>query len=499
MNKLNAIFNLHKSQNGLIAHVTEDIETTYLKLFDDFQKTVTSIQKYDHNGTSPILVYGHKSSEMISSFMACMYLGRPFIPVDCSLPIERIRKVIEISAASLYINTTNFTLNLSIQQIAIESKNYQFKIEEMPLEFEERTCYIIFTSGSSGEPKGVEVSYKALNDFCNWTCKENEFFSFKHPQCFINHALFSFDLSVFEIWTALVTKSKILSLDHSKNFNTRHNLNLITKNKANIWVSTPSFINLCLIDGKFNAKDLSHLSHFIFCGEILPKKTVLMLKERFPNSHVYNLYGPTEATCATTSILITDDHIKSTKALPVGFVKKDSLILISTDGHFTDKPNVSGEVIIVGDNVAKGYINRPHLTEQHFFKYNSRAAYRTGDLGYFDADKNLYISGRIDRQIKYRGYRIELEEIEKAILLLSHIDSVFCCLNTTSNGTEELIAVLTSSTKLTSLSLNEIRDHLPLYMIPSKFYQASILPINDRGKITKETVLQRLQTFHPIV
>lgn len=171
----------------------------------------------------------------------------------------------------------------------------------------------------------------------------------------------------------LILIEKEIQSDYSKLFDRLKN------NLINTWVSTPSFVDICLASELFNDKLLPNLDTFLFCGEILTKKTAEMLLFNFPNAKIYNTYGPTESTVAVTSIEITQDIINKYNSLPVGKPKKGTQILIDNE-----------EIVIVGDTVSNGYFNNPTLTDEKFSIINSQKAYRTGDKGFFlDGYKKL--------------------------------------------------------------------------------------------------------------
>jgi D-alanine--poly(phosphoribitol) ligase subunit 1 len=237
-----------------------------------------------------------------------------------------------------------------------------------------------------------------------------------------------------------------------------------------------------LIDRSFSGANLPSLSHFVFCGEILTKATALKLRQKFPSAKILNLYGPTEATCATTGIDINDDILAKYDVLPVGYVKPGTSIYI--DDGLNGK-----EIVIVGTNVSHGYINDKEKTRAQFFKMNGVRAYRTGDYGFFENDNLLFVKGRIDRQVKFKGYRIELEEIESVMRQVLDVSNILCLPVYNEDKITELVAVFFNDQKYTYKELVEkLNLILPDYMIPTKIKNLNQLPLTSNGKLDRKAV-----------
>lgn len=444
--------------------------------YQDMLNRVSQLQQYLLKNSKPkdnIVVTGHKEFDMYCLAIACVVSNRRFIPVDNSIDNSRLTAIIDICQPALIFNSanTNYSLNTAINTYSVQG-NFT-KISKAHLPKPEDIAYIIFTSGTTGTPKGVQVSIEALEDFLSWTC--SKFFNFSKQEVFVNHALYSFDLSVFELWTALATQNSIVSLTHDNNTNSRMNIRQLAGNKATCFVATPSFIELLLLDWKFNDTNIPTLNNFVFCGEILQKSTVKVLNERFPNATIYNLYGPTEATCATTGVIVTNKELESEGALTVGKIKPNTEILID---------DATKEVIICGTNVAHGYINVPQ--SEAFFQQNGMRAYRTGDAGYLDEQGQLFITGRIDRQIKFNGYRIELDEIEH--YLNQNLSGQAAVLAIKKSGKVTGICAYVASNKLISLDdiHSMLTDKISNYMFPTTIELLDTMPLNANGKIDRK-------------
>lgn len=203
--------------------------------------------------------------------------------------------------------------------------------------------YTIFTSGSTGLPKGVQITYDSLLDFTEWMLKLNQLGEGKK---WLNQAPFSFDLSVMAIYPCLMSGGTLELVDKQMIEKPRELYEMLNDRHIESWVSTPSFVEMCLLLPGFDDNTYPNLKQFFFCGEIFSHKTAQKLIEKYKEATVYNTYGPTEATVAVTSIQITQDILDSFNPLPVGKVREHSELKLADNG----------ELIISGRSVSKGYL-----------------------------------------------------------------------------------------------------------------------------------------------
>lgn len=250
----------------------------------------------------PVILYGHKQVEMIVAVYALMQLEVPYIPADIIYPKDRVESIKQISKTNLIINCSDEELDF--QDVSILSfRNNAFELsQEAPVILAEEKptdplVYLIFTSGSTGEPKGVQISTQAVRDFTQWM---REDFGFKPHDVFINIAVLSFDLSVYELMSFGVIGATLLLNSKTVSENPDLLMDRVQNYNGTIWVSTPSFSFIySRID---EVSRLDSIRYFLFCGELLPHSLAKVLVEKFPKAIVYNTYGPTEATVATTMI-----------------------------------------------------------------------------------------------------------------------------------------------------------------------------------------------------
>ena len=472
---------------------------------------------------TPVVVYGHKENEMLVLFIGCIKAGHPYIPVDSSVPAERLRQIIKASGARVVLSPrlipegiagTGVIIEemmslggqdriLNVDRLEVPPSNWQVKLDEV--------YYIIYTSGSTGVPKGVQLTLRALESFLNWVNLE---YLPNENEVFLNQAPFSFDLSVMDLYMSLSTGGTLWSVDKDQIANPKELFASLGASEISYWVSTPSFAEVCLMDPSFKATLLPQLKRFLFCGEILTHDCATKLTQRFPRAKVENLYGPTEATVAVTTLTITPDILSTFNPLPVGRVKPDAMVLIMDADQLTaeiafgkgtlpHRPEVlaegkTGELIIAGPNVSVGYLNNPEQTAKAFFNWQERGviwkAYRTGDAGLFKAGL-LFYQGRLDFQIKLHGYRIELGEIEQNLRRIPRVENAVVLPIERRGKIEYLQAFITVGKPVGDefkavIDLKEdLREHLPEYMIPRRFKFLEKMPMTSNGKVDRRALL----------
>lgn len=499
MKLLNQILQYSKNTPEKIAFKTRDEQITYQSLWNQSSQLASFIQKMNLKRQTPIVVYGHFGIFMPVSFLACVKAGHPYIPVDISMPIERIRLIIEKSGAALVLNTTETLMDfgkvptyqvtkLDLTQENLIGNEHQVKPDEV--------FYIIYTSGSTGNPKGVQITSNNLQSFIDWMLHD---FPLDKEKVYLNQAPFSFDLSVMSFYPALESGGTIEALEKDVINKPKIMFEHLSQTSLQVWTSTPSFVQFCLANDEFNQQLLPNLEVFLFCGEVLPLVVARELKQRFPKARIFNTYGPTEATVAVTSIEITDHLLQQDKALPVGYPKSDMMVIVIDESGNALPNGEKGELILVGPSVSeKGYLGEEELTKKAFGQVDGLNAYRTGDVGFIQ-DGIVYCQGRIDYQIKLHGYRIELEEIEFHLNQCNYINASVVIPYAPNGEIEYLIASVVPAShnfekeyQLTAAIRKELSQNLPSYMIPRKFAYYTTLPMTINGKVDRKRMMEEV-------
>ncbi|MFP7494486.1 D-alanine--poly(phosphoribitol) ligase subunit DltA [Terribacillus saccharophilus] len=472
---------------------------SYGMLWDKSSKMASLIRdSFQLQRQTPIVVYGHMGTDMPVSFLACVKAGYPYIPVDTSIPMERVRLIVEKSGAGLVINTTGVDLdidNISILHTEALQLDQTEAIEQDYWVKENDVFYIIYTSGSTGNPKGVQVTAANLQSFTDWMTED---FPLGSDKVFMNQAPFSFDLSVMDVYPALQSGGTLHALDKDVISKPKQLFENLGQSGIQIWTSTPSFVQMCFPNPDFDATMLPELETFLFCGEVLPLAVARELKERFPNAKVFNTYGPTEATVAVTSIEVTEGLLSKEEALPVGFPKPDMRIYVVDEVGSLLPEGEKGELVLAGPSVTKGYLGEPQLTEKAFGMIEGLSSYRTGDAGVIK-DGMVYCQGRLDYQIKLHGYRMELEDIEFHLNQSDYIESAIIIPHAPNEEIEYLIAAIVPKEhdfakeyQLTAAIRKDLALRLPAYMIPRKFTYHEAIPMTMNGKADRKKMKEEV-------
>jgi len=471
---------------------------TYHDLKVDSDSLAAKIDSLALPEKSPVVVFGGQEYDMLATFVALTKSGHAYIPIDSHSALERVTAIVEVAQPSLIIAINDFPLkdvnipilDLAAVQTAFAAK-HPYEITH-PVKGDDN-YYIIFTSGTTGKPKGVQISHDNLLSFTNWMITDKEFATPIRPQM-LAQPPYSFDLSVM-YWAptlalggTLFAVPSAITQDFKQLFETILNLPIA------IWTSTPSFADMAMLSEDFNAEKMPGITHFYFDGEELTVKTAQKLRDRFPNARIINAYGPTEATVALSAVAITDDMLTNMKRLPIGYTKADSpTFVIDEDGN--KLPNgEQGEIIISGPAVSKGYMNNPEKTAEAFFEFEGLPAYHTGDVGTMTDEGLLLYGGRMDFQIKFNGFRIELEDVSQNLNKSQYVDSAVAVPRyNKDHKVQNLLAyvILKDGVKeqfereidITKAIKEDLQDIMMSYMMPSKFLYRDSLPLTPNGKI----------------
>lgn len=452
-----------------IAYKINDCELSYDELMQKAKEYGNLLKK---QGTSPIILYGHKDIDMFISIFACIYSGRAYVPIDLCTPIERINKIINSTKSSLMLTKEEINIKnievLNLEELKLY-QNYLIK------NIDNEVAYVIFTSGSTGEPKGVPITYENLINFIDWINSLTPLNKHKNINV-LNQASFSFDLSVADIYYALSNGHTLVGLDKENQEDYNNIFKIIHDNNINLLVITPTFIKMCLLNQEFDFKNFPSLKTIYFCGEQLEVSTVIKIFERFPKLNIINAYGPTEATSAVSASIITKDMIEN-ELLPCGDIN-NSATEITIDGD---------EIVLKGDSVFSGYLGSEI---GGYYKENNINCFKTGDIG-FIKNGQLYCKGRKDTQVKYKGYRIELLDIENNI---NKIKGVKQCVVVAKYKDEYNVKIIKAIVVLeknynSDFVETELKKLVPSYMIPKQIIEVDELPITYNGKIDRKKLI----------
>jgi D-alanine--poly(phosphoribitol) ligase subunit 1 len=357
-------------------------------------------------------------------------------------------------------------------------------------------AYVMFTSGSTGVPKGALMSHGNVLNLINWS---SETYSITPDDRLTNVNPLYFDNSVFDIYSALFTGACLVSINKAETRDPKCLVSRIDQEACTLWFSVPSLMMFLQTMRATDGRHLRSIRRFIFGGEGYPKAKLQALFDRYKeSSEFHNVYGPTECTCICSSYQISEVDFADTSGFaPLGQIAPNFNFLILDEELRAVAAGEAGELCLLGPNVGLGYINDAVRTSHSFIQnpLNSdyrEITYRTGDRVRINpADGKIYILGRQDNQIKHMGYRIELEEIETALHRLEHVQEA-AALHMTVNGLSRIIGVVAARSGLSEAHLQaQLKAIIPDYMIPSTIYFEPELPKNSNGKVDRRKLAEK--------
>jgi amino acid adenylation domain-containing protein len=352
-------------------------------------------------------------------------------------------------------------------------------------------AYILFTSGSTGNPKGVMLSHRNSLTFVNSACR---FFDIQKEDRFSNIAPLHFDMSIFDIYVAFKAGACVVVIPEAVAMFPAKLAEYIVEKKITVWNSVPSALSLLATYNNLPACDFSNLRLILFAGELFPLKYLRILQEVLPNARFCNMYGQTEANSSTYFWVerVSEDDKSS---LPIGkSLPNFEVFALDENGIRIDAPGQEGELYVRASTVALGYWDEPEKTEKAFVRNPLRPelrehVYKTGDLVYLDSDGNYVFSGRKDHMIKSRGYRIEIGEIETVLCSHPAINKAVVIPIPDELIGNRLLAVV-EPLAMDQLTRDDVLKYcmmqLPKYMVPEtvRFYDS--LPMTSSGKVDRK-------------
>ena len=491
-----------KENKDKIAIIEEDKKCSYFDLLQTSKKIGTALsKKVTQNEPIPVLM--EKGINALYSFFGIVYAGGFYILLNPDLPTTRLNKILEILDAKILITDEE---NIKIAEdigndkeiLKIEDLQNETISEEILQSIRNKSLsvdplYANFTSGSTGEPKGVVVSHGSVIDFINVFTEK---FNINGNDIIGNQAPFDFDVSVKDIYSSIKTGATLVIIPKKFFSMPVQLLDYICYNNVTtlIWAVSA----LCLIT-TFHGLDYkvpTTLNKVLFSGEVMPLKHLKEWMNHLPDTTFVNLYGPTEITC-NCAFHIVDKNVEYEKQLPLGKAfDNEEIFLLDKNNKQIEVSNKIGEICVKGCALALGYYNNLGITNEKFVQnpLNNRYIdyiYRTGDLGYLSDDNNLYFAGRKDFQIKHMGHRIELEEIERNIEKIPSIVRACCIYH---EEKSKIYAFYVGEISKVEIH-NNLKKVLPVYMMPNVITKVDEMPMTKNGKIDRKdlmnTVIER--------
>ncbi len=479
-----------RSTPDAVAIVSNQRTLTYAELNRLVDGIAGKLQKdYQIGRGSKAAIKTERNHWSVVAILAVIKTGAAYVPISEDFPIERIQFILEDTKALLLITDTKIP-EIALPQLIVTSIS---DTEDKPTEIDiqpDDIAYVMYTSGSTGKPKGVMVTHQGVERLVTRT----NYVDFRPEDRVLQSSSIAFDASVFHIFGALLNGSSLHVIDQVDLLSPVRFLSYVQSHSITLMCITPTLFN-GIVDEE--PSSFASFRKIYIGGEALSKSHVEKLYNLLGKKDVLvNAYGPTEGSCISTFYPINE--MPSTWAsVPIGRPINNTSIYIMNDKLQMQPIGVPGEIMIGGDGVSKGYFNDHELTRQKFVPHpfiDGERLYRTGDFGRWMDDGNIEFIGRADRQIKVRGYRIEIVEIEQALLKLGAKQVAVTTVNTNTAG-RNIIAYVTgmSETMIDSMKEN-ISKMLPFYMVPSEFILLSEIPLTRNGKVNLGELTQRNPT-----
>ncbi|RXF06611.1 non-ribosomal peptide synthetase [Pseudoalteromonas sp. PS5] len=448
---------------------------SYQALLARSEKIAVGLQLQGVTSQQRVALYMRTGLDTLACILAIWQLGAVYVPLDVDSPESRLNDILALSTPQLVLHQERALTHCTMQQISLQRLTSE--VGEQPLQrptFDpQQLAYLVFTSGSTGKPKGVAVTRGALLSHCLAIADAYHYGTEDHALAF---ASLGFDAGLEQVFVPLLTGAK-LTMVNGKALLPEQCSELVVAHQINI-VDLP----------RAYLQHLPHLDGVRLCivgGEAWPTKELLQWRKRAPQTRFINAYGPTETVITPT--IWQDDHKVEIDSLyvPIGAVVGHRHAYVLTEELNLVPAGGVGELYIAG-TLAQGYFGRADLTAERFianpFSDKGERLYRTGDLVRFNEQGQLVYQGRADQQVKVRGYRIELAEIEKRIMAMAEISSVLVRLQHTEQGAQLIAYVIGENVDLAALQTCA-QQQLPDYMQPAHWLTLTQLPLTINGKV----------------
>ena len=487
-----------------VAFVDSKREVSYEEFVLNSKKIGSSIRAKQKETNTPIVLFIDKTVNCLEAMIGTIYSGNFYTIIDVKSPKNRVEAIIDNLNAKLILtdlkNLKKLTdLKLNIDNILIYEDMVSSEVNEAELakinyeRIDTDIMYVLYTSGSTGVPKGVVITHRAVLAYIKWV---QETFEITEKTIWGSQTPFYFSMSITDVFTTMLTGATLYIIP-KMNFSFPVNLiKYLDDNKINTIYWVPSALCIVANLGGLEEIKLPNLKKVLFAGEVMPTKQLNMWMDAFPSATFANLYGPTETT-DICSYYIVKNKIKITESIPIGkHCNNCNLIVVDENGkqikYNPAEESKQGELLVRGPFLAEGYYKNEEKTSKAFIqnpvnKNYPEKVYKTGDIVKFDKNGNLIYISRKDYQIKHMGYRIELGEIEKNIYSVDGVKLNVCIYDEINQN----IVLFYQGEIEEKILAKELSTKLLPYMLPNKYNKLNSLPFNSNGKIDRKLLKQK--------
>lgn len=461
-------------------------------------RTIGSALSHHIRPREPVAVCLDKSVDALSAFFGVVYAGGFYVYFSPELPETRLGQIQAVLQARFVITDRAH----AAQAAAIFPAQSVLLLEDLlsaPVEpdrllairagmIDTDPLYANFTSGSTGVPKGVVVSHRSVIDFIDVFA---ETFRLTSADRIGNQAPFDFDVSVKDIYTALKTGATLVVIPRRLFSRPSELIDFLCGQNVTVLIWAVSALCLVSTLHGLDYRTPHAVRQVLFSGEVMPARQLQTWMDHLPHARFVNLYGPTEITCNCTYHMVERGRDYA-DGIPIGRAfPNEEVFLLDEDGNEVLAPGQTGEICVRGSALALGYCRAPGQTAAAFTPdprnpLYAEPIYRTGDLGRYDAARELYFCGRRDFQIKHMGHRIELEEIERAIGALAGVEQCCCVYDTAAHKIRGFYIGTAEPDGLRG----QVRERLPTFMVPATLTQLAAFPLTKNGKIDRQSLMK---------
>jgi len=504
-----------------LAVAMEEDRITYGELECRTNRLARALREIGCRPGDRVCLFIPKSVTAIVAMLAVLKADCAYVPLDSNSPSARLLKIIEscgtpwlLTAASgaalADLSSQADSLRIGwlgavpappfLQPALCEAHLAGLSTEHLPGSHTDpqRAAHILFTSGSTGQPKGVVITHANVHAFLAWAVAYFQMDASDHNSC---HSPLHFDLSTFDVYGTFATGAQLHLVPPAANLLPNKLAEFIRRAELTQWFSVPSALTYMAKFDAVKAEDFPSLKRLLWCGEVFPTPALIYWMERLPHVRFTNLYGPTEATIASSYYTVPRPPQDPRARIPIGRACGSEELLV-LDEHLQPVPaGQIADLYIAGQGLSPGYWQDPQKTAAAFLQMDGTPAkrvYRTGDLAFLGEDGLVYFVGRSDTQIKSRGHRIELGEIEAALSTLDCLsESAVVAIPTEGfEGTSICCAFAAVNDATPSKIREALRRLLPPYMLPSLWLQCEALPKNKNGKVDRALLVERFKSLN---
>ena len=491
-NILEMLEQTEKNYSKKVAFADKNKSATYREIMEKSQKIGTYISKINRTN-KPIAIFIDKSIECLESMFGVLYSGNFYTILDVKSPRERINLILNtLEPVAIITDAKNLE---KAKELVIDKElfvyeeivNTDIKHEKLlgirSKSIDTDPAYVLFTSGSTGIPKGTVVSHRAVITYTNWVI---ETFDITSDTIWGSQTPFYFSMSITDVFSTIFSGATLYIIPKMYFSFPVKLLEFINENKINSIYWVPSALSIVANLKALDEVKLTTLKKILFAGEVMPTKQLNCWIEKLPNALFANLFGPTETTDICTYYVV-DRKFNNEENLPIGKACNNCDVMVIKDDGTLAQENEEGELCVRGSFLAMGYYGNPEKTASVFVqnplnKQYPEIIYKTGDIvKYNQAGELIYLS-RKDFQIKHMGYRIELGEIETAI---NNIDGIISCACIYDTEESQIVLFYQGEGIDDEQVLSGAVKKLPNYMVPNKIIKLDKMPHNANGKIDR--------------